>query len=92
MEKIKALIQSRPYESDTLQVLEAFVATEYSSNSEGYDFEANKALIKIYQAFPEHRKNEVLGNIFEMALLRSDVIISIFIRQSRMIYLLSTVL
>ena len=71
MEKIKSLIKDRPYESDTLQILEAYVATEFSSNNEAYSFDANKALIKIYQAFPEHMKAEVLANIFEMALVRS---------------------
>ena len=70
MEKIASLIKERPYESDTLQVLEAFVATEFASNNATYSFEANKALIKIYQAFPEHLKAELLANIFEMALIR----------------------
>ena len=71
MEQMKSMIRDRPYESDTLQVLEAFVTTEYSSINEAYSFDANKALIKIYQAFPEHMKAELLANIFEMALVRS---------------------
>ena len=69
-EALGLLIRTRPYESDTLQALEGFVATEYSSNGATYDFEANRALLKIYQLYPEHLKLDVLANIFILTLYR----------------------
>jgi hypothetical protein len=43
---------SEPYEAKTANKLQAYLQ-EQSSGSKQYDFSANKALIKYYQAFPE---------------------------------------
>ena len=67
---LKTLIRTRPYETDTLQALESFVTTQSSSNGLIYDFEANKALLKIYQLYPEYFKPDLVANVFTLTLMR----------------------
>lgn len=45
---IATLISDAPYESATVTALEAYVASQ-KAGTEGYDFQANKALLKAYQ-------------------------------------------
>ena len=65
---IQLLHTSRPYEQATRQTLEEYVKTQCTEAT--YDFEANKALIKNYQCFPEHFDADVCAKVLALSLMR----------------------
>lgn len=53
MSKFAAQLEANPFDESLVDKLEAYVKEQVSSGA--YDFEANKALLKLYDAFPAKR-------------------------------------
>jgi len=67
-ENIRDLNLNKPYEASTLSKLESHVETQF--NSGNYDFEANKALLKIYQCYPDLLKVNILEKVLVLSMMK----------------------
>jgi hypothetical protein len=66
--EIANLYMSKPYEAQTASVLADYVAEQSASGT--YDFEANKALLKIYQCVPDLANLDVIVKLLALSLMR----------------------
>lgn len=65
---IQELIRNKPYESATLTALTAHVTSQTQTGT--YDFDANKALMKIYQCYPDLANADVIANTLVLSMMR----------------------
>lgn len=66
--ELKDLYEKDPYGDATVAKLEAYAKEELAGSSV-YDFEANKALVKYYQCFPDKTNVDMLLGVLMMALM-----------------------
>jgi len=68
--EVKNALEAAPYDANTAQLLERYVATQLASGT--YDFAANKALMKNYQASSASSgsKMDVLTDVLTLSLMR----------------------
>lgn len=68
--EVQTAINAAPYDANSAQILERYVATQLSSGT--YDFAANKALMKNYQASSASSgsKMDVLTDVLTLSLMR----------------------
>lgn len=62
--EIHKLLETKPYDVETIAPLEQFVS------GEAYDFEADHALLKLYQFHPSKANKAVIGKVLARALAK----------------------
>jgi translation initiation factor 3 subunit K len=65
---MQELIRMKTYESGTLTTLAAYAETQAKNKT--YDFEANKALMKIYQCYPDLADADVIAKLLVLSMMR----------------------
>jgi translation initiation factor 3 subunit K len=66
-ESIQKLVESNRYSPDIIPELEKYVASQVANKT--HDTEANLALLKLYQFYPEKNNSQVVANILLKAIM-----------------------
>ena len=66
--QIKALISAKPFDPLTVAQLESYASQQATTGT--YDFDANKALLKFYQCYPDQLKVDVVASVLVLSLTK----------------------
>ncbi len=66
--EIKQLIETNPFDLNTIQKLEQYVNDQYQNNT--YDYQSNKELLKCYQFYAQNANTEIICKILILSLMR----------------------
>lgn len=70
VETCREVLRQKPYDRSSVATLEQFVTECAASNGNIYDFEIMKALLKLYNVYPDESKVEIVVSVLAMALMQ----------------------
>eukprot|EP00184_Porphyridium_aerugineum_P007698 CAMPEP_0184702712 /NCGR_PEP_ID=MMETSP0313-20130426/25245_1 /TAXON_ID=2792 /ORGANISM="Porphyridium aerugineum, Strain SAG 1380-2" /LENGTH=226 /DNA_ID=CAMNT_0027163275 /DNA_START=120 /DNA_END=800 /DNA_ORIENTATION=- len=68
-QEILDILQSRRYDPNALAELETYITEQVQGGLDKYDLDANMAVLKLYQFYPERRKIQVVVQIMAKAMM-----------------------